>query len=133
MTNPTMTAYASEMFGTPTYKLMPSTTDCPFNEAIYDATRGVLAIVSKTHKEKPMMLPRIDENGNAAQKKGVKTGNPEIDTAYQRVFMQQYYEYYIEEKSDILNFLNRHVEHVPLAFTDMVSKFTPAAEPEAAE
>ena len=58
-----MLVYASDWQKEQSFRMMPVSQDCPFNEVIYDPTTKVLAIVSKDKKEKPHMLPRLDDKG----------------------------------------------------------------------
>jgi hypothetical protein len=82
--------------------MMPTTIDCPFNEVIFDPEQKVLAVVSKDSKEKPMMMPRLNDRGDLVQ---AKRANGEQGWQEQRVIMNSYYEYYIEDINDIVAFV----------------------------
>ena len=61
----------------------------------------VLAVISKDKKDKPQMLPKLTDKGQVMQLKGVE-GQQIIE---ERRIMETYYEYYIDNKSDIEKFI----------------------------
>lgn len=77
----------------PTIKMLPTTTDCPFNEVLFDPENKVLAIVGKEKKQSYRFIPKLDDAGKATQ-------------AQERKLMENFYEYYLESKEDIYNFIN---------------------------
>lgn len=83
----------------PSFKMIPLTSDCPFNEVIFDSTQNVLAIVSKEKREKPHMMHRLDDKGRPIEIKN------EQKFAEMRVMVDSYYEYYIEHQEDIQAFV----------------------------
>lgn len=85
----------------PTFRMIPVDKDCPFNEVIYDPKEKVLVIISKTQMEKPQLLPKVDEKGQI-----VRLKNGQI--VQERRIMKVNYEYYLEERKDILDFVNRY-------------------------
>lgn len=99
-----MMIYAAKWNDQETFRLLPVDKDCPFNEAIYDPTEKVLAIISKDAKEKPMMLPKLSDKGLPIQ---VKRPDGTLGLQEQRVVLEAYYEYYITEKGDIREFVER--------------------------
>ncbi len=99
-----MMIYAAKWNDTDTFRLIPLTADCPFNEAIYDPTEKVLAIISKDAKQKPMMMPKISDKGLPIQ---VKRPDGSLGLQEQRVILDAYYEYYISEKADIREFVEK--------------------------
>lgn len=87
-----------------TFKMIPVTKDCPYNECIFDPKAKMLAIVSKEKKENFHMLPKISEYGDLVSvKNGKRPGGK--DYAEQRVLLDTYYEYFIEDKQEILDFV----------------------------
>jgi hypothetical protein len=85
--------------GLKTFKLMPISSDCPFNEAVFNNDYNVLAVISKEKKTSHFMVEKLTEEGL-----------PELNkkqTAYkkQRVTLDKYYEYYITEKQEIIDFV----------------------------
>ena len=97
-----MMIYATKWNEKQTFRMMPTTIDCPFNEVIFDPEQKVLAVVSKDSKEKPMMMPRLNDRGDLVQ---AKRANGEQGWQEQRVIMNSYYEYYIEDINDIVAFV----------------------------
>ena len=97
-----MMIYAAKWNEKQTFRLMPINSDCIFNEAIFDPEQKVLAVISKDIKEKPMMMPRLNDRGDTI---ATKRANGEQWWQEQRIVMDAYYEYYIEDMSDILLFI----------------------------
>ena len=97
-----MMIYSAKWNEKETFRMMPMTLDCPYNEVIYDPEQKVLAIVSKDQKEKPMMMPRLNDRGDLV---AAKRANGEQGWQEQRVLMKAYYEYYLEDMNDIKAFV----------------------------
>jgi hypothetical protein len=100
---PTMLLITSAMQGQKTFKLMPISTECPFNEGIFMPEGRVLVMMSKEKKESVHMLPRLDENGDP-----VKTKTPRMNgKSYRehRVHLETYTEHYLAEKEEIINLI----------------------------
>jgi hypothetical protein len=89
-----------------TFKMIPVLSDCPYNEAIYDPENQVLAVVSKQKKETFHMMPKLNELGDPQTLKIGKRENGK-NFAEQRVSLDTFYEYFIEEPSEIRSFINR--------------------------
>lgn len=88
-----------------TFKLIPTHLDCPFNEAIFDPDQKVLAVISKECKETYQMLPKFTEKGDVMYLKTPReNGKP---YAEERRLVDTYYEYYLEDKEDILKFIEQ--------------------------
>lgn len=87
-----------------TFKMIPVTKECPFNEAIFDPDAKVLAIVGTAMKPAFHMLPKLDENGDPLMAKRRTANNPN-PYAQQRVTIDTYYEYFLEEQSEIETFV----------------------------
>lgn len=87
-----------------TFKMIPVTKDCPYNECIFDVQTKVLAIISKDSKESLHMLPKLTESGDVLRLKIGKKENGK-DYAEERRALVTFYEYYIEEKEEALEFI----------------------------
>ena len=46
------------------FSLMPVNNDCPYVEAMYDPSSGILAVITKIRKQSFHMMPRLDDNGH---------------------------------------------------------------------
>lgn len=102
-----MFIYSADWQGSKTFKMLPIDLKCPFNEVIYDPNTKVLAIISKEHKDKPHMFPKLDSRGKVVLLKKNKSLKEEQDSIIEeRVMMDTYYEYYIESPEDIKEFVN---------------------------
>jgi hypothetical protein len=101
-----MFVYNTDWHGNKTFRMLPIDLKCPFNEVIYDPTTKVLAIVSKEHKDKPHMFPKLDDKGSVMLKKGSPPNEEgKQPLVEQRVIMDTYYEYYIDTPEDIREFV----------------------------
>ena len=83
-----------------TFKLIPVSLEAPFNEAIYDSSSKVLAIISKEKKESMHMVPKLNEWGDITPMKIGKRNNGK-EYAEERKTMETFYEYYIEDVNEI--------------------------------
>lgn len=86
-----------------TFKMIPVTKDCPFNEVLLDPENKVIAVVSKETKNTYRLIPKVDEKGRPVMVKD-GTGNPVL--AQERKLMESFYEYYIDDMTDIEQFMN---------------------------
>lgn len=102
-----MLAYATDWYGSKTFRLMPLTNDCPFNEAIYDPNTKVLAIIGKTQVEKPVMLPKLNDKGETILVKGSNPAQPRY--VEERRILNTFTEYYMDVAEDVMDFVTRHV------------------------
>lgn len=117
-----MLVYSTDWNGTRTFRMLPTTLDCPFNEAIYDPTNKVLAIIARDKKEKPQMLPKLNDKGQLVPMKGGE--HPQY--VEERRMMETYYEYYLDELNDIMAFITRFAVNPTHASID--AALTPATE-----
>lgn len=87
-----------------TFKMIPVTKECPYNEVIFDVNTKVLAIISKESKESFHMLPKLNEMGDIQRLKMGKKENGK-DYAEERKALVTFYEYYIENKDEAIDFI----------------------------
>lgn len=103
---PNMFIYSADWYGQKTFRMLPVSEACPFNEVIYDPNTKVLAIVSKDKKDKPQMLPKLNEKGQVIPLKGAVPGNPNSQQYLEeRRILETYYEYYIDNVEDMKAFI----------------------------
>lgn len=105
MSQNSMLLISSTWNGAPTFKMIPASQDCPYNEAIFDPSSRALAIVGKEKKQTLHMLPKLTDTGDVMRIKVQKRENGK-DYAETRVSMETFYEYFIEEKNEIIEFVN---------------------------
>lgn len=96
-----MFVYSTDWYGRKSFRMLPMSNECPFNEVLYDPNTKVLAVVSKDKKDKPQMLPKLTDKGQVIP---IKTGEGQQYVEERRI-METYYEYYIDKKSDIEKFI----------------------------
>jgi hypothetical protein len=61
-----------------TFRMMPTTIDCPFMEVIYHPSAGMLIAMSKTMKENYEMLPKLDDDGEWVHTKKPKRNGSQM-------------------------------------------------------
>ncbi len=86
------------------FSLVPVTEDCPYVEAMFDPTGGILAVITKVKKDSFHMVPRLDDNGQPAKLKAPNKDTGKVHKE-QRVSVETFSEFYITEKEEIKNFL----------------------------
>jgi len=125
---PTMMVFSADWRGKRTFRLLPISKDCPFNEALYDPEAKLLAVISKDKITKPTMIPKLDNKGMIVTKKVKVEGGDQIIRVEERKDIENYYEYYIDRKEDIEDFIKSisinptHNELKNLLYTPIVGK-----------
>jgi hypothetical protein len=87
-----------------TFKMLPISLDCPYNECIYDIQTKVLAVIGKSSKESLHMLPKLTDQGDIQFLKIGKRANGK-EYAEERKMLDTFYEYYIEDAKEIEEFI----------------------------
>lgn len=108
--NNTMMLITSSWGPAKTFKLIPTTKECPYNECIFDVNTKVLAIISKESKESFHMMPKLTDTGDVMRLKLGKKENGK-DYAEERKALVTFYEYYIEDKAEVIAFINSIAEN----------------------
>jgi len=108
--NNTMMLITSSWGPAKTFKLIPITKECPYNECIFDVNTKVLAIISKESKESFHMMPKLTDTGDVLRLKLGKKENGK-DYAEERKALVTFYEYYIENKEEVISFVNSIAEN----------------------
>lgn len=85
-----------------TFKLIPVTPECPYNEGIFDRDSKVLALIGKEKKQSMHMVAKLDDNGDVKRMKIGRRDNGK-DYAEERKTLETYYEYYIENPEEIMS------------------------------
>jgi len=75
------------------FSLVPASLECPYVEAMYDPTSGILAVISKDKKDSLHMVPLLDGSGNPIKGK------------MKRIQIETFSEFYVQSKEDIANFI----------------------------
>ncbi len=88
-----------------TFKLIPATADCIFNEAIFDFDTKMLALISKEKKQSLHMVPKLNEFGDLQFLKVGKRSNGK-EYAEERKALESFYEYYVEDIKEIETIVN---------------------------
>ena len=90
---------------TKTFKLIPVSPKCPYNEAIFDRDSKVLALIGKEKKQSFHMMPKLTDLGDVQTLKIGKRSNGK-DYAEERKALETYYEYYIENPEEVIDVVN---------------------------
>lgn len=88
-----------------TFKMIPTSTDSVYNEAIFDLDSKVLALISKEKKESMHMVAKLNEFGDVQRLKIGKRDNGK-DYSEERKTLETFYEYYIETEAEVKEFIN---------------------------
>lgn len=88
-----------------TFKMIPISSDCPYNEVIYDPVQHVLALISKERKQTMHMMAKLNEWGDIVPMKVGKRANGK-DYAEERKTLETYYEYFVEVPQEIEAIVN---------------------------
>jgi len=107
-----------------TFKMIPITKDCPYNECIFDVQAKVLAIISKESKESLHMLPKLTDTGDVMRLKIGKKDNGK-DYAEERKTLVTFYEYYIESVDEIVDFVMTVAENNNFDFQQYINLEVP--------
>ena len=87
----------------PTFKMLPLTNDCPYNEVLFDPQSKILAIVGKEKKQAYRLVPKLNDKGRPMT--SIERGVPfEVQ---ERKLMENFYEYYLEDIDDIKSFVSK--------------------------
>ena len=89
--------------GGKTFKMIPSSIDCPYVEFIYDPNLKVLAIVGNIKKDVFHMVAKLNDDGDEVMRKS--PGRKGVPYKQERKLLETYQEYYLEERSDIEHFV----------------------------
>jgi hypothetical protein len=109
-----------------TFKLIPTTADCPYVEAIYDPSMKVLAAIGAVKKDIFHMMPKLDPNGDPEMRKTPgRDGSP---MKQERRTIETFQEYYLEERSDIETFINHFASNSDTYDFKMYLDIEPAQE-----
>ena len=90
--------------GVRSFSLVPVSLESPYIEAMFDPSSSILAVIGKEKKESFHMMPRLDENGQP-QKLKVPNNTTGKTVREQRVTLNTFQEYYINDKADIETFV----------------------------
>lgn len=88
-----------------TFKMLPITSACPYNEVIFDPEAKILAVISKDKKQSLHMLAKLNDNGDPIMLKVAKRENGK-DYQEERKLLESYYEYYIQEPEEVKEFIS---------------------------
>lgn len=81
-----------------TFRMIPTSTDCPYVECIFDPSTKVFVVISKIKKVTLHMLPKLDDYGQALTgTKGVKQ---------ERHKLEVFQEFYVEDHSAVEELVN---------------------------
>ena len=100
-----MILVTSSFRGANSFNMVPATTECPYVEAMFDPSTGILAVISKVMKQSYHMIPKIDDNGDVLRVKGApREGGKTVRE--ERRLVDTFSEFYITDKEEIENFIN---------------------------
>jgi len=107
----TMHLITSHMDGTPSFRLIPLTNNCPFSEGIFIPQTNALIMLSVALKDNLHMVQVRNANGDVDELKKPRLrrgadGKPEqVNYREKQVVLQGPTEYYITEKEEVKKFI----------------------------
>jgi hypothetical protein len=104
--NKSMMLITSSWGAKKTFKMIPATEECIYNEAIFDLDSKVLALISKEKKESMHMVAKLNEWGDVTPMKIGKRANGK-DYAEERKVLETFYEYYVEDVNEVKDVVTR--------------------------
>lgn len=111
-----------------TFKMIPTTLDCPYLEAIFDREHMALGLVGKYKKSNYEMVPTLDKNGDfMPKKKKLKEG--EFPFQQEKRQVESWNEYEILTKTEIMDFIKLFAINADTF--DVEQFFIPQEEPRA--
>lgn len=109
-----------------TFKLIPTTQDCPYLEGIYDREIGVLALIGNTKKQQFHMIPRLDTNGDPEMRKTLKDPATQKPFREERRSIETFQEYYLQDKGEIDQFINHFALNTDYDYKKYFENLAPA-------
>ena len=106
--------------GKPSWRMIPITMDCPYQECIFDTETRVLAIISKVDKQSYTMVHKIDDNGDPAWTKNNTPRKNGKTYKEERRLMDTYQEYYIEDPEEIKQFVRMFAVEIGTAWENRI-------------
>lgn len=83
----------------PSFKMIPLTSECPYQTCEYDTQNGMLVLISKEKKDELQTIPSIDDTGNYKKN---KTGQPMAE----RRSLSEWFEVHLTDPEGIIEFIN---------------------------
>lgn len=99
-----MLLITSTWSSSPSFRMIPVSDDCPYNEAIFAIGENTLAIIGKDKKQAFQMLPKLSPTGDYEKSKQPRENGSRV--CEKREIIEAYYEYYITDHSEIEQFIN---------------------------
>lgn len=81
-----------------TFRLLPISIECPYNEMIFDTENKVLIVISKIKKKDLEVVPKTNTSFSLSN---VFNNNHLYNTQNQEVISENYYQYFIEDLEDM--------------------------------
>lgn len=91
------------------FRLIPTSSDCPYLDVVYWRDKKVLEINSTFKKQEYAMFPKVDDNGDIEMRKSPKKNENGQTTSekQERRMTEVLQKYYIIDKGEIVNFIKR--------------------------
>lgn len=106
--NNMMLITSQQQDGTPTFRAIPLTSDCPFIELIFDTKLKRLVAINKEKHSNMFFVPRLNENGMPIQNKDPKS-KIQVPHQQERKTTDTYYEHFISNIDEVRPFLELFV------------------------
>ena len=94
----------------PSFSGIPTTSESPFVEILWDPVRSTLAIISKIKKESFHFLPKLNGSGSPLPNNS-KDSNAGMPYQQERMLIETFHEYFITDLEDVRVFLKTYVSN----------------------
>lgn len=105
-----MMLFTSTWKNSRTFKMIPTTDDCPYVECIFDSQLKVLAVIGRNKKDQFHLIPKLDANGDPEPRKNPRAADKMVKE--ERRTLETYQEYYLENREDIEAFVKHFAFNV---------------------
>jgi len=103
--NPTMMLVHSNFGPARSFRLIPTNSDCPYVEVLFDPQSGTMVPVLNVIKQAYHMLPKLDDNGDTVRMK-LGTRDNGKDYKEERRLVDTFTEFYLTDLDSIEEFIN---------------------------
>lgn len=100
--NALMMPYVSYENETKSFRLIPISIDCPFNEMMFDVENKVLVVISKFYKKEFETVPKTSSSFNLSN---IFSNNNLYSPECEQVTIDNYYQYFIEDFQAMINII----------------------------
>ena len=88
------------------FKLIPTSLNCPFVECLFSPNEKIMVVITKTMKQSYHMIPKLDDNGDEIPVKGKPRPDGKKPIKEERRLVDTFSEHYIVTEEEIRNLID---------------------------